>query len=129
MIKLSSSSSRKYQLILIAGSSHRAMDQPDQHLQPLKYIFFPLDIYLTLAPRQKRLRDHRPAAAVHAIPFTVSVSCSNLAAAPLVLQTTLPLASLFIPPHLWQPTQLLTLCTSGVEHHPLPSAGWHSCCS
>lgn len=41
VIKLSSSSSRKYQLVLIAGSGHRGIDQPNQHLQPLKYLFFP----------------------------------------------------------------------------------------
>lgn len=41
VIKLSSSSSRKYQLVLIAGSGHRGMDQPNQHLQLLKYLFFP----------------------------------------------------------------------------------------
>lgn len=48
VIKLRSSSSRKYQLVLIAGSSHRGMDQPSQHLQRLKASSPPpLDIYIT----------------------------------------------------------------------------------
>ena len=127
VIKLSSSSSRKYQLISIAGSSRKDVEQPNQHLQPLKY-FFPGHLFnpLLLGRNGSEITGlqqwYVPFCSQHLSPLVTWQLLPSFSTPP-----SIQLPCLFLPISGSQHSTL-TLCTSGVEQHPLPSSGWHSCC-